>query len=403
MKERGAYERAKGKLLGDQEICSENLRLFQQFFDYLEHKLKRQNGLTTLDAGCYKTLYGYISRFRNVNRWFENKPWRDLTRDDIQRVYDGLEDGTIVTVKGTPYADRAGYYRKILKSKPFKMVGKDEIVRSVIEFTTREEKTVRFVTEGAFRKLIAGASSARHALLFWLSWDIGENIDSLLKLQKRDFDRVVSPSGEVEYLIRLQKNKLKRTRRARTEPTLYPETAHFADLVMATSEPHDFVFPISYGHALRIMRRTARKTGAKSEPDNNWVRWKDLRSGMACHLLRMGWTQDEVNARLGHAPHSRALDAYINYLALDRQRPKAKLRRTMRSETEQELQVSREREKLLSVRLAEQRNANKVMQEAIDQTRSEISTLKAQVLRILVVLGDTRRRQWKSRESNDTN
>jgi len=46
--------------------------------------------------------------------------------------------------------------------------------------------------------------------------------------------------------------------------------------------------------------------------------WKDLRSGMACHLLRSGWSRDEVNARLGHTAYSAALNAYINYLGLDR-------------------------------------------------------------------------------------
>jgi hypothetical protein len=60
-------------------------------------------------------------------------------------------------------------------------------------------------------------------------------------------------------------------------------------------------------------------------PYSERPRWKDLRSGMACHLLRAGWTRDEVNSRLGHTPGSRALDAYINFLALDRDRPKQRL------------------------------------------------------------------------------
>jgi hypothetical protein len=55
------------------------------------------------------------------------------------------------------------------------------------------------------------------------------------------------------------------------------------------------------------------------------VRWKDLRSGMACHLLRNGWTSDEVNARLGHAPNSAALNCYINFMALSRDDPKHRM------------------------------------------------------------------------------
>ena len=62
-----AYERAKATLLSDPSICPANRKLFIEFFAYEEYKLVRQNGLPRLDEGCYRTLYGYIQRFRNVN------------------------------------------------------------------------------------------------------------------------------------------------------------------------------------------------------------------------------------------------------------------------------------------------------------------------------------------------
>lgn len=60
-------------------------------------------------------------------------------------------------------------------------------------------------------------------------------------------------------------------------------------------------------------------------PLNQPARWKDFRSGMACRLLKSGWTRDEVRARLGHTPNSTALNAYINFLALDRSEPKRRM------------------------------------------------------------------------------
>ena len=74
------------------------------------YKLKRQNNLRRLDDGCYKTLYVYLIKFRNVNLWFDNKPWKQLTKQDIKRVYDGLEDGKILTQAGEPFKDRRGYH-----------------------------------------------------------------------------------------------------------------------------------------------------------------------------------------------------------------------------------------------------------------------------------------------------
>ena len=72
------YERFKEKLLSDPTICKANRKLFEEFFAFEEHKLKRKNQLRALDVGCYHTLYAYILRFRNVNMWFHNKSWKDL-------------------------------------------------------------------------------------------------------------------------------------------------------------------------------------------------------------------------------------------------------------------------------------------------------------------------------------
>ena len=118
------YEGAKEKLLCNKDICTENRDLFREFFDFEEYKLKRMNRIARLDEACYKTLVTYVYRFKNANRWFKNKPWKELTKDDIKRVYDGLEDGLIKTRIGEPVKDTVSYYNKIFRSKPFKLAGK---------------------------------------------------------------------------------------------------------------------------------------------------------------------------------------------------------------------------------------------------------------------------------------
>lgn len=96
----GRYNNAKQRLLSDPAIRAPNRRLFACFFEEHEYKLKRINNLRTLDAATFKTLYAYLQRFKNVNRWFRNKPLTQLTKSDIKQVYDALEDGVIVNEKG---------------------------------------------------------------------------------------------------------------------------------------------------------------------------------------------------------------------------------------------------------------------------------------------------------------
>ena len=118
------YEKIKKHLFADESICAANRELFKEFFAFEEWKLKRQNGLAELDNSCYKTLSGYVSKLKKVNEWFKNKPWKDLTKEDIQKVYDDLEDGIIKNQRGQKYADTGGYYRKVFRGKPFQLAGK---------------------------------------------------------------------------------------------------------------------------------------------------------------------------------------------------------------------------------------------------------------------------------------
>ena len=374
---RERFENGKIRLLADASICLENRDLFRQFFDFEEYKLKRQNSLRELDDGCYKTLYGYILRFRNVNRWFGNKPWADLNKEDIKRVYDDLEDGRIKNRHGLPYEDRSSYYNKVFKSKPFRLAGKSELAKDVIEFSTQQREEVRFTTEEAFTLLVSVLSQPRHLLLFWLAWDIGENIGALLQLTKADFQRQISRvTNDPEYLVNLPKRKIKRSRKSRSEPTLYLETVRYADIVLRDLDEHDRIFPFGHRQALKLMTSAVAKTGAKCMPNDDPVRWKDLRSGMACHLLRNGWTCDEVDARLGHTPGSKALGRYLNHLALDRDRPKKKLYDSKMEGVQSELEESKIKEKLAHERLRHQDEENQTLKAELGRTQSDLRALR---------------------------
>ncbi len=371
------YINARKKLAVDESICLENRKLFEEFFEWQEYKLKRLNGLSSLDQPTYRTLCGYIRRFRAVNRFFENKPLSEITQEDIQYVYDGLEEGRILNANGVPYRSLQDYYSKIFKGKLFQLAGKDHLSRKVIQFSKHQDKEVRFILEDDFRKLIGESSHKLHKLLMWLAFDIGENINSLLQLEKRDFYLQQNPNtGEKEFRVNLRREILKRSRTARSEITLYPETVELIEWRLNELSPNERLFHFDYPNALKIIRRLQQRSGVICSPNGENVTWKDLRSGMACDLLRKGWTTDQVNARLGHKPSSKEIDKYINFLALDRHTGKAKSEEYEIGMLRRDVEKHKSRERVLSMQLEEVSGKVQILESKLQTVLRQVAGMR---------------------------
>lgn len=220
------YENRKLKFLSDSAINTYNLNLFKEFLEWQEKKLKITNSFNKLDESNYRTLYDYIGKLKNVNAWFNNTPWNLLTKKDISEVYNNLIDGVILNSKAKPFEDIASYVNKIFKYKPFKMAGLRDIVEEVFEISiSSKEKEVKFVDVETFNNMLDFALKPSHKALLWLAWDVGENISSLLKLRWKDVKRVFNDdSNEAEYLVWLPNNIIKRSRKQRSEPTIFSQT-----------------------------------------------------------------------------------------------------------------------------------------------------------------------------------
>jgi len=246
------------------------------------------------------------------------------------------------------------------------LAGKKEFVKDVMEFySPNKDEEVRFIEEDTFRKIVEVTIQPEQKAMLWLCWDIGENISSILRLRKRDCVRKNNNDNhEVEYLINLRKEILKRSRRPRTEIANYKETVSFLDLILRNLDDDVLIFNFGHRQAQKILDRSVKITGAKCIPKGQKVTLKDLRSSMACHLLKEGWTTDEVNARLGHKPSSKEIDKYINFLALDKKKPKKKLHDNQITKLTAELEEMKSREKLYQQR-------QNHLQEDLDRLREE--------------------------------
>lgn len=379
------YHETKKRLLQDPEIPEQNRGLFARFFEFQEYKLKRMNGLAALDEAAFKTLCYYVYRLRTVDRWFEHKPWKDLTEADIKRVYDAVEDGRIKTKSGKPYRGTEAFFRRIMLGKPFALAGKRELAVAVMEFySPKAGSDVRFISEESFRRLIDVVMNPAHRAFFWLAWDIGENGYSLLQLRRQDFTRQTNrETSEPEYVVNLRRGILKRSRTPRALATNYPDTVRILDAVLTDLPDDALVFSFGTRMATKALERAIRITGVQCMPSGQKVTLKALRSSMACDLLNKGWTTDEVNYRLGHRPSSREIDKYVTWLALDQRRPKKRVFDSSLAQVQSELESAKRRERLDGERFVRQAEENTRLRAELERTRADLASLRVTVERAI--------------------
>ncbi|MCH7727298.1 MAG: hypothetical protein IH991_12580, partial [Planctomycetes bacterium] len=172
---------------------------------------------------------------------------------------------------------------------------------------------VRFITEESFRQIVGTVIKAKHKLLLWLAFDIGENSGALLQLRKRSFIRRTDEyTQEPEYAVALVREILKRSRIPRTETTNYQETVELLDGVLKDLRDDELVFDFGLRMAAKTLDRATGKTGVRCLPHDQKVTLKDLRSSLE-------------------------IDKYVNWLALDGRQPKRKLHEHQVAQLKQEI------------------------------------------------------------------
>jgi len=129
-----------------------------------------------------------------------------------------------------------------------------------------------------------------------------------------------------------------------------------------------------------FLKRAVEQAGVRVLPGGEQVTWKDLRSSMCCSLLKRGWSLEECNARLGHRPSSRVIDRYVNFLSLDRRKPKTKVYQSNLKKMEIELEKQKDLNKLQQIRFENLKNEQDKMKIEFKQL---MSSSKVELLKML--------------------
>jgi hypothetical protein len=187
-----------------------------------------------------------------------------------------------------------------------------------------------------------------------LGWDTTENISTILETKAKDYTREIDPETiEPSYNVVLRKEILKTSRTKRTEPTLYPETVEYLDILLKGKNPEDKLFCFDLRAIEKAWYRAVKKVQIFCEPNRERPLVKDIRSGAMCDLLIKGWTTDEIKARAGHKPSSKVIDKYVNYLAINKDKSKKKIRVFEVQNLKAQIQKFEEREKLQERRISD--------------------------------------------------
>ncbi|MFH1915631.1 MAG: site-specific integrase [Nanoarchaeota archaeon] len=275
-----------------------------------------------------KTLYKFLTSYlANIAFWFNDKPFTDLTEDDIRRVYRGLESGELKSVKDNHLGELSlkDIYERAMKNGFFKMIGKDELARNVIKRKIANKQEVRFFELDTLKKMADLASTNTQRLAFWLLFDTGIEVSALVQLKKSHFELKQDSETKTEfYTLRIPKDISKKGRRIRNNYIHFTETNELLKKHLTGLEDTDKLFNMQPFALYRALERLNAVHHFKTKPEGKEITTKDFRSSCATYFLQIGWNTDEIKGRLGHSPSSDEIDKYVNYLGLHQNKRREK-------------------------------------------------------------------------------
>jgi integrase len=324
------YERCKKRLdtegtlrkrKGFFKVLPESKDLILRFLDKKEEDFRDIYGHTEEakirnSKTLYKDLTSYLS---NVAFWFNNKPFTEITEDDIRIVYRKLEAGQLESVTGKILSDISlrDIYNRVMKGAFFKMLGKDEFAENVIKRKISEKQEVRFFDLDTLKKIADLASTNTQRLAFWLLFDTGIEVSALVQLKKSNFEIKKDDETKTEfYIVHIPKTISKKGRRVRSNYVHFSESNDLLKKYLAGLDENEKLFNMQPFALYRALERLNEEYHFKTKPEGKEITIKDFRSSCATYFLQQSWTTDEIKGRLGHAPSSSEIDKYVNYLGL---------------------------------------------------------------------------------------
>lgn len=289
-------------------------------------------------------LVKYVQDLRKLDAFFQ-KPLDQATCDDMERFITALEDGTLKSMKGTPFGKETQVCIKKIVIKFYKWLNGGHVAPEIVSWidTCYKIKDYRAPKKEHIDTILSqmvGAETHRNRAIISVLFDGGLRADELLNLRNAD----VWKDGGV-YWLRIQFSKTKK--RTINLPLFTEHLERWNNNHPNRNNPEAQFLPISYTALLKMIKRAGNSAGFKLTPHS-------LRHGAATYWARH-LSRYHLCARLGWAMSSKQPDRYIDQQGFDQ------------AET---------------VKVAEQSNIGKLSSEN-DDLRRQLSTLQEQMARLL--------------------
>lgn len=315
----GRYKQAKLNIAKDKSILKVNRDLILLWLDIKEKELKNRKGREYGDEIRWsKTMNKYCYLLRRVVYWVK-KPLKELTPADIERLYNDLEDGKITTKSGRPYTKygRKDFYNKVFKSDFFKSLGLKEKAQDIIKLESISDEEVKFFGKEKLDKMITYTHSLKYRFIYFLLFDTGMRIGTVLNLHKNDFEKRYNNETKQDYYMVHIRKEYTKSKKARSISLWLEETNQLTPMFLDTVKDNDFIFNMGYASVRKHLSNMCKKLNIKTRPDKKPVSIHDFRKSCATYWLSKNVSIDAVRARLGHKPSSNAIDRYVSYLGLN--------------------------------------------------------------------------------------
>lgn len=319
-----------GKKAHNIELNINNRDLVVKWINHKKLELENVNGYEKeAQVRYYNTLYKQLTTYMvNVLYWFNHKNLQDITSEDIKKIYVGLEEGSLATIKGRKnlsYRTRKDFYGRVFKGGFFKFIGKDKMAEKVIKRKFVEASEVKFFEFKILKIITDNTATNSHRLAFWLMFDTGIEVKALCQLTKKDFEWIKEEKDSY-YMLHVEKNISKKSRRKRDIYVHFNETNVLLKTHLKRLENDEKLFNFKPPALYHALKKVVDEFKLTTRPGGKSITLKDFRSSMATYFLSQGFSTDFVKQRLGHAPSSTEIDRYVNYLGISqkKQRKKAK-------------------------------------------------------------------------------
>ncbi|MGM5487712.1 MAG: hypothetical protein ACQESG_02065 [Nanobdellota archaeon] len=304
------------------EVRQDNRILVECWLENKEEYLQKKDGYDNVAKVRHsQTLYAQLQYLKNVLLWFNDKHLKDLTSLDIENLFKGLEQGTIVGIKGKPLSlnSRDDYYKKVFRGGFFQYIGKDTLAKQVIIRKSRKKEHAHFFDHEVFLEVVSHVKLSSHLLAFYLLYDTGLETKALLNLRRKDFECKEDEDLGRYWVVHVPQEISKKSRMDRHITLFMNRTNELITNYLKDLEPTDFLFNFQQRNLQKVLHDIVERHKLFTNyPESKLISLKDFRSSLASYLYKNDFMDVlSIKKRLGHSPSSTTIDKYLSFLAAD--------------------------------------------------------------------------------------